>query len=52
MELARKLELDKEFKVLRPESHKPLLKALTKLCPDKLQIPIVLKTSQMEMFAA
>jgi len=52
MELARKLELDKEFKMLRPESHKPLLKALLKICPEKLDIPLVQKTSQIEMFAA
>ena len=52
MELARKLELDKEFKMLRPESHKPLLKALLKICPEKLDIPLVQKLSQIEMFAA
>ena len=52
MELTTKLDADKQYKLLRPEAYKPLLMALTSICPEKLVLPSLVRPSQMDLFAA
>lgn len=52
MELALRLDADKQHKILRPEAYRPLLKALNQICPQKLDLPSLVKPSQMDLFAA